>query len=143
MKILIDTNVLIDYITQRAPYSTDAEKIMILCKDKWINGYVASLSIMNIFYILRKKMTVEKQKKFWLALLDYIEVVGIDRKKIINVLTDQLFTDIEDCLQAECAKAFSADYIVTRNIRDFQNSPIPAILPDEFLRTVKMKTEKN
>lgn len=142
MKIFIDTNVLIDYLTQRAPYSTDAEKIMILCKDKWVSGCVSALSIMNIFYILRKKMIVENQKKFWLAISKYIEIVGIDRKNIINVLTDQLFTDVEDCLQAECAKMFSADYIVTRNVKDFQNSTIPAILPDEFLR-IAMKIGKN
>lgn len=136
MKILIDTNVLIDYLMPRTPYSTDAEKIMILCKNGQINGCVAALSIMNCFYILRKGMTMEEQKKVWLAFSQFLEIVSIDRKKIMNILTDQKFSDVEDCLQAECAKEFKADYIVTRNVKDFRNSTVPAILPDEFLKTV-------
>ena len=136
MKILIDTNVLIDYLMPRTPYFTDAEKIMLFCKNGQVNGSISALSIMNCFYILRKEMTVEEQKKAWLAFSQFLEIVSIDRRQIINVLTDQKFTDVEDCLQAECAKEFKADYIVTRNINDFKNSDVPAILPDEFLKTV-------
>lgn len=100
MKILIDTNVLIDYLMQRTPYLTDAKKIILLCKDRRVKGCVAALSIMNCFYILRKEMTVEEQKKAWLAFSQFLEIVSIDRKSIINVLTAQHFTDVEDCLQA-------------------------------------------
>ena len=61
MKILIDTNILIDYILERQPFTDSAEKIMILCKDKKIDGYIAVHSLINIFYILRKQMTVEER----------------------------------------------------------------------------------
>ena len=138
MNILIDTNVLIDYLMRRMPYSDDAEKIIILCKNMQIRGCMAAHSLINILYILRKEMTLDEQKKFLLYLSQFIEIVGIDRRKIVNVLTDNLFTDVEDCLQAECAKDFSADFIVTRNVNDFQNSTIPAIRPDEFLRRVNL-----
>ena len=134
MRILIDTNVLIDYLMQRTPYLADAKKIILLCKDRRVNGCVAALSIINCFYILRKEMTVEEQKKAWLAFSQFLEIVSIDRKKIINMLNDDLFTDVEDCLQAECAKEFKADYIVTRNIDDYRHSAVPAVLPDEFLK---------
>ena len=138
MKILIDTNVLIDYLMRRTPYSDDAEKIIILCKNMQVRGCMAAHSVINILYILRKEMTLEEQKKLLLYLSEFIEIVGIDRRKIINVLTDGLFADVEDCLQAECAKDFSADYIVTRNVKDFQNSAIPAVLPDEFLERANL-----
>ena len=138
MRILIDTNVLIDYLMCRTPHSDDAEKIIILCKNMQVKGCMAAHSLINILYILRKEMTLEEQKKFLLYLSEFIEIVGIDRRKILNVLTDDLFADVEDCLQAECAKDFSADYIVTRNVKDFQNSMIPAILPCEFLRRVNL-----
>ena len=134
MKILIDTNVLIDYLMQRTPYLADAKKIILLCKDSRVKGCVAALSIINCFYILRKEMSVEEQKKAWLAFSQFLEIVSIDSKKILNVLNDDLFTDVEDCLQTECAKEFKADYIVTRNINDYRHSAIPAILPDEFLK---------
>ena len=65
-------------------------------------------------------------------------VVSIDKNKIIASLDNYNFTDIEDCLQTECAKDFLADYIITRNIKDFQNSEVPAILPNEFLKKLNL-----
>lgn len=138
MKILIDTNVLIDYLMRRVPYSDNAEKIIFLCKNMQIKGCMAAHSVMNILYILCKEMTLSERKSIILCLAEFIEIVGIDRKKIINVLNDELFDDVEDCLQTECAKAFTADYIVTRNIKGFENSAVPVILPDEFLKKVKL-----
>ena len=138
MRILIDTNVLIDYILRREPYTGDAEKIIFLCKNMQIEGCIAAHSVMNIFYILRKLMTLEKRKKFLNNISEFIEIVGIDRSKIINAVNNDRFTDVEDCLQTECAREFSADYIVTRNVKDFQNSTIPAISPDEFLKKVNL-----
>ncbi|MCH5348302.1 MAG: PIN domain-containing protein [Oscillospiraceae bacterium] len=140
MKILIDTNVLIDYILRREPYTDDAEKIIFLCKNMQIEGCIAAHSIMNIFYILRKLMTLEKRKKFLNYISEFIEIIGIDRRKIISAVNNDQFTDVEDCLQTECAKEFSADYIVTRNVKDFQNSTIPAISPDDFLKKVDLTT---
>ena len=75
-----------------------------------------------------------------IRLCNLLTVVGIDKAKIISALANDDFTDVEDCLQSECAKEFSADYIVTRNVKDFQNSEIPAISPDEFLKKVNLTT---
>ena len=72
-------------------------------------------------------------------LLDYckfLTVVGIDENKIISALENEDFSDVEDCLQTECAKSCGAEYIVTRNINDFQSSTVPAITPDEFLKLI-------
>ena len=52
---------------------------------------------------------------------------------LLSALDNEYFSDFEDCLQEECAVAISADYIVTRNTKDFASSRVPAILPDEFL----------
>ena len=136
MRVLIDTNVLIDYLANRQPYADAAERIMILCKDNKIKGCIAAHSIMNIFYILRKSMTVSERKEILLSLSQITEIEGIDRIKIINALYNDDFLDFEDCLQAECAKNFSADWILTRNIKDFENSDIKPISPDDFLNIV-------
>ena len=64
------------------------------------------------------------------------EIIGIDKQKILNSIGNDDFSDFEDCLQAECAKSFSADWIVTRNVKDFENSAIKAVTPDEFLRNL-------
>jgi hypothetical protein len=60
--------------------------------------------------------------------------VEINAELIRNVLLNNDFDDIEDCLQAECALSVHADYIVTRNTKDYIHSKIPAILPEDFLK---------
>ena len=134
MKILIDTNVLIDYIANREPFANAAEDIIVLCKDRKIEGCVAAHSLMNIFYILRKTISVSERKAFLFYLSQITEIIGIDRQKIINCIQNDSFSDFEDGLQFECAKSFSADWIVTRNVEDFADSKIKAISPDEFLK---------
>ena len=136
MKVLIDTNVLLDYIANRAPYANAAEQIIILCRDNIIDGCIAAHSMMNIFYILRKNMTVSERKDILFYLSQIAEIIGIDKQKILNSIGNDDFSDFEDCLQAECAKSFSADWIVTRNVKDFENSAIKAVTPDEFLRNL-------
>ena len=136
MRVLIDTNVLLDYIANRTPYADAAEQIMIMCKDNKIDGCIAAHSIMNIFYILRKNMTVSERKNILFYLSQITEIIGIDKQKILNSISNDVFSDFEDCLEAQCAKSFSADWIITRNIKDFENSAIKAITPDKFLKTL-------
>jgi len=68
-----------------------------------------------------------------IELCEYIEVAGIQKKQVIDALINEDFDDLEDRLQVECARMVNADYIVTRDITDFSASPIPAILPENFL----------
>ena len=134
MKVLIDTNVLIDFILMREPYASNAEKILFQCKNQTITGCVAAHSIMNIFYILRKEYTQQERRLILLNLCQILTVVGITKDNIENVLKNEEFTDMEDCLQMECAINFDVEYIITRNIKDFKESCIPAIEPQEFLK---------
>ena len=136
MKILIDTNVIIDFALTRQPFAQDAENILLLCKDKKSDGFMAAHSVVNFFYILRKQMSFEERKEFLKSVSEFIEIIGIDKYKIQNALNDKFFIDFEDCLQAECALSCGADYIVTRNIKDFVNSSVPAILPEDFLKLI-------
>ena len=71
-----------------------------------------------------------------IKLCEFIEVAGIQKKQIIDALVNEDFDDLEDRLQVECAQMVNADYIITRNISDFSTSPIPAILPEDFLKKV-------
>jgi predicted nucleic acid-binding protein len=68
-----------------------------------------------------------------IKLCEFIEVAGIQKKQVIDALVNEDFDDLEDRLQVECARMVNADYIVTRDITDFSASPIPAILPEDFL----------
>lgn len=138
MRVLLDTNILIDLIARRPSFVQNAEAILELCAEKQIDGCIAAHSVMNAFYILRKDLSVEERRKVLAELCELLTVVGIDKPKILSALENDKFTDVEDCLQSECAKAISADYIVTRNVGDFQNSAVLAVLPDEFLKRVNV-----
>ena len=99
---------------------------------------MAAHSVANIFYILRKQFSISEIKKLLLELCEFIEIAGIQKKQVIAALTDEALGDFEDRLQVECAMKVNADYIVTRNISDFSASPIPAILPENFLQKMVM-----
>jgi len=137
MDILIDTNVILDHLCSRQSYAASAGKILRLCFQQNCNGYIAAHSITNIFYILRKQFSVSDRKRMLLDLCDFIDVVGIQKKQIIDALNNDEFTDLEDRIQFECAQIINAHYIITRDIADFPNSPIPVILPEDFLKIIE------
>lgn len=141
MDILIDTNILLDFLGQREPFNTEADRLIKKCEEKSVTGYIAAHSIANMFYILRKDYTVEERKSMLYDICELLEVVEIDKPKIVKALTNEGFNDFEDCLQAECAKAVGAAYIVTRDIKDFSGASIPAIMPKAFLQKLEEHTE--
>ena len=132
MRILIDTNVLIDFVSMRAPYEVDAIKILDACDKSIIDGCIAAHSISNMEYILRKSIPLTERREMLLYLCSILEVSGIDKYKLTRALTNESFTDFEDCLQSLCAADCRADYIVTRNPKDFSGSIVPIIQPNEF-----------
>lgn len=134
MKILVDTNVLMDYLAKRSSYSNDAEIILNACVNNEVSGCIAAHSVSNLFYILRKVYTVDERKELLLGLCTLFEVIGIDKHKMMSALDNKEFEDFEDCLQLQCALEYGADYIVTRNLKDFSTSPIEGIEPAEFIR---------
>ncbi|MCL1955894.1 MAG: PIN domain-containing protein [Fibromonadales bacterium] len=136
MVALIDTDVLIDALVRREPFDKEAKEILEKCYDKTITGFVAAHSFTNMFYILRKVYSIDEMKQLLLNLSKIVNIVKIDELLIVNSLKNSLFSDVEDCLQAECAKVVNADYIVTRNIADFKNSFVSAISPSDFLNRV-------
>jgi predicted nucleic acid-binding protein len=135
---LIDSDVLIDFLSEREPFTKNAKEIVKKAEEKTINAFLAVHSITNIYYILRKQYSASERKQGLLDLCRTIPVVEIGHESIINALTNNKFKDFEDCLQAECAGKVNADYIVTRNIEDYAHSKIPAILPENLLKRLEI-----
>ena len=133
MRILVDTNILLDYILDREPYGEAARCVVKACKDGTIKGCIAAHSISNMFFILRKVYAPEERRILLKSLCTLFEVESIDKRKIERALLNKEFSDFEDCLQMECALSFGADYIVSRNPKDFQNSKVPCIDPKELV----------
>lgn len=132
-RILVDTNVLLDYLLIREPFYEDAEKIVHACVEGTIKGCIAAHSISDMFFILRKDYNTKERREVLSSLCAIFDVEGIDKAKLLSALQNEDFSDFEDCLQMECAKAYNAEYIVTRNLSDYKTSEIQAILPRDYL----------
>jgi len=137
MVVLIDSDVLIDFLTAREPFTRDANVVIQKSREKVINAFLAAHSVTNIYYTLRKFCPPSEMKQRLLDICRYISVVEIGAEQIINALSNNEFADFEDCLQAECAGVAKADYIVTRNIKDYTYSKVPAILPEKLLEKLE------
>ena len=136
MKVLIDTNILSDYLAVREPYFKDAQNIILACCQGRIDGCIAAHSVCNMFYILRSQMPEATRRKALLWFCEILTVIGVGKHKLAAALENQDFRDMEDCLQTECAAEYSADYIVTRNTKDFEQSRVPAIEPGKLLEMI-------
>lgn len=113
-KILIDTNVLLDYLLEREPFFEDVKKVILSCTEGNAKGCIAAHSISNMFFILRKDYTAKERREILSNLCTIFDVEGIDKAKLLSGLANEEFSDFEDCLQMECAKSYGAKYIVTR-----------------------------
>ena len=132
MRVLVDTNIVLDYLLEREPYAESAKKIVVACKQKKVIGCIAAHTVSNMFFILCKTYSVEDRRTILKDICKLFDVEGIDRLKIIQALDNSDFKDFEDCLQMQCAKSFRADYILTRNLADYRDSEIACISPEEF-----------
>ena len=137
MVALIDTNVAINYLTNRADENSLAStRLITLCGEGTVEGYIASCSIPIIWYVLRKYP--DKDRRSMLRnLCTVLTVAGVSQENITAALDKEDFADFEDCVQDQCAQDIEADYIITCNISDFSKSVIPAITPNDFLQLVE------
>ena len=132
MKVLIDTNIILDVLCKRPAFYEDSAKIFKLCEVKKISGVISSLSIPNIMYILRKELDADKTREILDSLMLIFSVADLkadDLKKAAGMR----FKDYEDAIQSASATRIKANYIVTRNIKDFSESKVTAIKPTELL----------
>ncbi len=137
MKILVDTNVIMDYVANRIPYAEASGEVVRLCSQGEIEACVAAHTVSNLFYILRNHLSEDERRDVLKKVCKIFYVVGIDQYKIEAALNNSDFKDFEDCLQMECAINFKADFIVTRNEKDFNISPIKAMGPSSFIEILK------
>lgn len=134
MVILVDTNIIVDAVAERHPFAEYANKIIEKCARREVIGFIAAHSISNLFYILRKDFSPNERRIFLKNLCTVFHISKLDEKKIFSALDNYEFEDFEDCLQEESAVEVVADYIVTRNPKDFEKSRVEIIQPDEFLK---------
>ena len=133
MKLLIDTNVVLDALMAREPWAASAQAILLAVAEEKAEGCITASSFTDIHYILRKHLRDnEKTKQALLGLLAVVavlDVTGIDCEKAFELPMH----DYEDALLAYCGKRHKVDHIVTRNPKHFEGSPVKVISPEDML----------
>ena len=133
MRLLIDTNIILDYLLNRSGFGKSAKRIIDFAAYDTIAEFISASAVTDILYILQKELkdSFQAQEKIS-ALCAIVSVMEVARKDIERALRLH-WKDFEDALQYAVAETNQADYILTRNGDDFEDKKIPVFSPEEFL----------
>lgn len=137
MKIVIDTNIVLDILAKREPFFENSHAVILLAAQGKLSAAITANSITDIYYIMRKSMNNEALKSALRELIELLEIITVGREQCLDAL-ELPMTDFEDALLASCAKTWDASCIVTRNIKDFVDSPIKALSPSDFVKNIDL-----
>ena len=133
-KVLLDTDVLLDFFFDRKPFADHVAGVLHLCKENKIEGHTTPFIISNVYYLLRKVAKHEAVVDKLNQLLSFIDIVSMNRTVVINALNSE-FKDFEDALQHFSAtETDSINVILTRNIKDFKKSNLAVLTPETYLK---------
>ena len=135
MKVLLDTNVVLDAIASREPFCHDAQRIINLILDSRLEGYITANSTTDIYYIARKHLNqndLHKTMHSLFAIFSIIDVLSSDCHKALDFPLD----DYEDALIQVCSDRAVTDCIISRDKEFLEKAkhPVPVISPADFLR---------
>ena len=132
MNILVDADVLIDVALARSTHADDSVALLDLLERGGARGFVAWHTVSNFFYLVSATQGAAVTRRFVAELITFIDIAPTTTTHLRGAC--QLpFKDFEDAMQVGAAIACTADCIATRNVRDFRNSPIPALTPAQIV----------
>ena len=133
-KVFVDTNILVDLIADRRPFSKFAIQLFSKAEERKIKLYTSSHSIATTHYLLKKYIDEKELRDVLHSILDYLNIVAIDLDVIKKGLKSK-HKDFEDALQIISAYSIEKlDCIVTRNTKDFKGSEVSVLTPDELIK---------
>lgn len=133
MKILVDTNVIIDALTSREPWNESAEKIFLMSANHIMDMYITASAATDIYYLVRKYLhNTEQSKQIMGKLYSLANILDVTEKDCVDALASPM-SDYEDAVVERVAERACMDYIVTRNIKDYEHANVKIILPDNFI----------
>lgn len=131
--VFVDTNIIIDLLADRRPFSKFAIEIFDLAAKNKVQLFTSSHSIATTHYLLKKYIREKELREVIYSLLDYIDVISIDLSIIKKSLLSN-HKDLEDAIQIFAANSIKdLDFIVTRNVKDFKNAGVAVLPPDELI----------
>lgn len=135
MKLLIDANILLDVLQNREPHVQASSVVWKLCETEKAKGYVSALTFANLVYIMRKELDPKKIEETLKALSLIFEFADFNVSDLTHA-AELEWDDFEDAVQSVTAERVHADYIITRNVRDFAKNKVVAFTPSELIARI-------
>ena len=135
MRILIDANILLDVLMSRVGFVEASSLVWKLCETRQAEGYVSALTFANMVYVMRKELDPERIKEVLCMMNLIFEFTELAPSGLMHA-GEMQWSDLEDALQSATAERVHADYIITRNVKDFKNSRIPAYTLSELISRI-------
>lgn len=133
MRILVDTNICLDILQKRTGLYQSSRDALITASDKCYKLYLTTATVMDIMYITRKTFSDNVQQRATVeGFIAAFKLLKISKKRY-KVCIFRCYEGFEDAVQSKCAKSHRVNLIITRNIKDFVNSPVKAITPEDFI----------
>lgn len=136
MKILIDLNVMLDFLQQREPFFDNAASVMDAVLYGKVDGVLPAHGITTIHYFVARGTEKQRSGEVMRWLLDTFEIASCSKALLREALSLPM-QDYEDAVTTLAAQQTGCSYVITRNIRDFVGSPLPAVLPSDLLRFIE------
>lgn len=137
MKVLFDTNIILDVLLNRHPFVELSASLVSLVESKKIDGYLCATTITTIDYLVAKSSGKGQARVSIQKLLSIFSIAEVN-KEVLFLSTESKFTDFEDAVQHYAGKLVQVDSIVTRNQNDFKRSEYPVYSPQELWSIIKV-----
>lgn len=131
MRVLIDTNVVLDLLQEREPFVINAARLFERIDAGEIEGFISATTVTNIYYIVRKAAGVAVAQEAVIQILTELNICAVDRD-VLEQAVALNFRDFEDAVQYVCGVVHSVDAIVTRDVSGFNGAELPVVLPGEL-----------
>jgi predicted nucleic acid-binding protein len=135
IKVLFDLNIILDVLQEREPFYEMSAQLLAYAETGKIQGFVAPHSLTTLFYLIQKDQSAAHAKVTITNLLQILKIAAVDQSTIEQALSLS-YKDFEDAVQMMAAVQCKADYLVTRNVKDFKPAPLSVIQPSELLALI-------
>lgn len=133
MKVLLDTNVIVDVALERQPYFGDSEAVLLFAEQGQVEGYISASTFSDLYYIIRREKGRDLTLEFLREISSFCQVATVDQTAIAMALTAN-FRDFEDAIQYSTAVVNQLDAIVTRNPQDFPVTTPRIMTPEQLIQ---------
>lgn len=134
MKVLIDTNIILDFVLERKPFYENSETILRLAHNKEIDAYISATTVTDIYYLTKRNKDSIEAKDFIKNLLSFINISDVNKEIVEKAIYSDI-ADFEDAIQIYSAVNLDLELIITRNEKDFKKSEIKVLSPEFFLKS--------